>query len=134
MAMVGGTTIYSHDGELICQRGEGLGHRTTDMKVQLNTDANIQGDERLAEVAEDAVVSALGHLTSRLSRIEVHLADVNAAKGGPDDIRCTIQARPEGMQPQTVTHSDANVEAALRGGAKKIRALLDSEFGKLGRR
>ena len=104
------------------------------MMFQLNTDANIQGDDRLAEVAEQAVGSALGHLTSRLSRIEVHLADVNAANGGPDDIRCTIEARPEGMQPQTVTHSDANVEAALRGGAKKIRALLDSEFGKLGRR
>ena len=104
------------------------------MHFKLNTDANIQGDERLAEVAENSVVLALGHLTGRLSRIEVHLADVNAAKGGPDDIRCTIEARPEGMQPQVVTHTDANVEAALRGGAKKIRTLLDSEFGKLGRR
>ena len=104
------------------------------MHFKLNTDANIQGDERLAEVAENAVVSALGHLTGRLSRIEVHLADVNAAKGGHDDIRCTIEARPEGMQPEVVTHNDATVEAALHGGAKKIRALLDSKFGKLGRR
>ena len=64
----------------------------------------------------------------------MHLADVNAAKGGTDDIRCTIEARPEGMQPQTVTHHGATVEAALRGGARKIRSLLDSEFGKLGRR
>jgi hypothetical protein len=109
-------------------------HRRTDMQFQFNTDANIQGNERLAEVAEAAVTSALGHLTDRLSRIEVHLADVNSAKGGADDIRCTIEARPEGMQPQTVTHHDANVEAALRGAARKIRALLDSEFGKLGRR
>jgi hypothetical protein len=38
------------------------------------------------------------------------------------------------MQPQTVTHNDANVDAALRGAAKKIRSLLDSEFGKLDRR
>lgn len=104
------------------------------MQFQLNTDANIRGDERMAEVAETLVVSALGHLAARLSRIEVHLADVNAAKGGADDIRCTIEARPEGMQPRTVTHAEANVEAALRGGAKKMRALLDSEFGKLGRR
>jgi hypothetical protein len=104
------------------------------MQFQLNTDANIQGDERLAEVAEQTVASALGHLTDRLSRIEVHLADVNASKGGADDIRCTIEARPEGMQPHTITHHDATVEAALRGGAKKIRSLLDSEFGKLGRR
>ncbi|MEX0760270.1 MAG: hypothetical protein WD100_11890 [Tistlia sp.] len=104
------------------------------MQFQLNTDANIQGDDRLRVVAENTIVSALGHLTDRLSRVEVHLADANAAKGGSDDIRCTIEARPEGMQPQAVTHTDATVEAALRGGAKKMRALLDSEFGKLGRR
>jgi hypothetical protein len=59
---------------------------------------------------------------------------VNGAKGGADDIHCTVEARPEGMQPQTVTHNDANVDAALRGASKKLRALLDSEFGKLGRR
>lgn len=104
------------------------------MQFQLNTDKNIHGDEGLAELAKNTLNSALGHLTARLSRIEVHLADVNAAKGGSDDIRCTIEARPKGMQPQAVTHTDANIEAALRGGAKKIRARLDSEFGKLGRR
>lgn len=104
------------------------------MQFQLNTDTHIQGDERLAEVAETIINSAIGHLTGRLSRIEVHLADVNGAKGGADDIRCTIETRPEGMQPQTVTHHDSSVEAALRGSAKKIRALLDSEFGKLEKR
>ncbi|SEL95801.1 hypothetical protein SAMN05443999_11074 [Roseovarius azorensis] len=100
------------------------------MQFQLNTDHNIHGDDRLSEIAQATLADALGHLTGRLSRIEVHLADVNAAKGGADDIRCTIEARPEGMQPQTITHHDANVQAALRGGAKKLRALLDSEFGK----
>jgi hypothetical protein len=104
------------------------------MQFQINTDAHIQGDDRLTDVAEKIVTAALGHLTDRLSRVEVHLADVNGAKGGANDIRCTAEARPEGMQPQTVTHNDANVEAALRGAAKKLRALLDSEFGKLGRR
>ena len=100
------------------------------MKFQLNTDAHIQGDDRLSGIAEGIVTAALGHLVERLTRIEVHLSDVNAAKGGADDILCTIEARPEGMQPHSVSHADANVEAALRGGARKIRALLDSEFGK----
>jgi hypothetical protein len=104
------------------------------MQFQLNTDSHIEGDDRLAEVAEAAVASALGHLTDRLTRVEVHLVDVNGAKGGPDDIRCTIEARPEGMKPQTVAHSDADVPAALRGAGRKLRALLDSEFGKLGQR
>jgi hypothetical protein len=104
------------------------------MQFQLNNDANIQGDDRLSDVAETIVTSALGHLTGRLTRIEAHLADENGAKGGADDIRCTVEARPEGMAPLTVTHHDANVEAALRGAAKKLRSLLDSEFGKLERR
>lgn len=104
------------------------------MQFQLNTDSNIQGDARLAEIAESTVIGALGHLTDRLSRVEVHLVDVNGAKGGADDIRCTVEARPEGMQPQTVTHSDADVAASLRGAGKKLRALLDSEFGKLDKR
>ena len=104
------------------------------MQFQFNTDNNIQGDDRLAEVAENTITSALGHLTNRLTRVEVHLSDVNSGKGGSDDILCTVEARPEGLQPHTVTHSDANVDAALRGGGKKIRALLESEFGKLSRR
>lgn len=104
------------------------------MQFQLNTNGSIQGDDRLAEVAEKVVTSALGHLTNRLSRIEVHLADVNGSKGGADDIRCIVEARPEGMQPQTVTNHDADVESALRGAAKKVRVLLDTEFGKLDRR
>ena len=104
------------------------------MQFQLNTDTNIQGEERLAEHAETLVRAGLGHLTDRLSRVEVHLADENATKGGARDIRCTVETRPEGMQPQTVIHNDADVEAALRGAAKKSRALLDHEFGKLGRR
>lgn len=104
------------------------------MQFQLNTDNHIQGDKRLAQIAESAVSSALGHLTDRLSRTEVHLVDVNGTKGGADDIKCTIEARPEGMKPQTVTYSDSDVEAALRGAGQKLRALLDNEFGKLDKR
>lgn len=69
------------------------------MQFQLNTDANIQGDDRLAEVAETPVAFAPGHLTPRLPRIELHLADVNGAKGGDDDIRCTMEARPGPLIP-----------------------------------
>ena len=104
------------------------------MQFQFNTDNHIQGDDQLADKAESTVTGALGHLTDRLSRVEVHLADLNGAKGGADDIRCTIEARPEGMQPHTVTHKDADIDASLRGAGKKLRTLLESEFGKLDKR
>ena len=105
--------------------------QTPDLTI---THANIHGDQRLTEAAQTIVTAQLGHLVGRLTRLEVHLADENAAKGGADDIRCTIEARPEGMQPQTVINNDASVDAALRGAAKKVHALLDHEFGKKGRR
>lgn len=101
------------------------------MKFQLNTDAHIQGDERMTEIAQSLISQGLGHLTNRLSRIEVYLADENGPKRGADDIRCTIEARPEGLKPHTITHHSASVKSALRGGTKKMRTHLQSEFGKL---
>jgi len=104
------------------------------MQIKINTDHNIHGDERLKEAARALVEQGLGHVLARLTRVEVHLQDENAQKGGSDDIRCMIEARPEGMAPQAVTHNDADVDAALRGAAKKLRNLLESEFGKLDRK
>lgn len=101
------------------------------MQFLLNTDQHIHGDQRLTEIAEDTVKSALGPLVGRLTRVEVHLRDVNGQKGGPDDIHCVIEARPEGLQPHSVSHAEANVAAALKGAARKLRTHLDSEFGRL---
>jgi len=101
------------------------------MQVQLNTDHNLRGDDRMAEVAEAIVAAGLGNFAGRLTRVEVHLQDLNAHKGGPDDIRCAMEARPEGLRPLAVTDTAANAEAALKGAAKKLRHLLESEFGKL---
>ena len=101
------------------------------MQVQVNTDHNIQGDERLAEIAESIVTDGLGGMSARLSRVEVHLQDVNAGKGGADDIRCALEARPEGLRPFGVTHSDGDVDAALRGAVRKLKTRLEREFGRL---
>ena len=104
------------------------------MQIKINTDRNIHGDERLKEVAREIIAHGVAHFTARLTRIEAHLQDVSAARSGPQDIRCMIEARPEGLRPLAVTDNAATVEAALRGAAKKLNTLLASEFGKLERR
>lgn len=101
------------------------------MQVQLNTDHNLRGDDRMAEIAETIVTAGLGSLAARLTRVEVHLQDVNAHKGGPDEIRCAMEARPEGLKPMAVSDTAGNAEAALKGAAKKLRHLLETEFGRL---
>jgi hypothetical protein len=80
----------------------------------------------------EIVDGALSRFAARLTRVELHLADENSpAKGGSADIRCTLEARPEGLRPLAVTHHDADPDAAMRGAAKKLARALDSEFGKL---
>ncbi len=101
------------------------------MLIQFNTDNRITGDEALAAQAEDIIASRLNRFSSKLSRVEVHLADVNGPKGGSDDIVCTIEARPEGGNPVTVKGNAGQVETALRDAADKMQALLDTHFGKL---
>lgn len=104
------------------------------MQIKINTDNHIHGDERLKEAVRMQVEQGLGHILARLTRVEVHLQDENAHKGGSDDIRCMIEARPEGMAPQAATHNDGDVDTAVRGASKKLRNLLESEFGKLDRK
>ena len=101
------------------------------MQIQVSTDNFIHGDERVKEVAEAAVMTDLGHMSERLTRVEVHLKDQNADKHGPAHIRCTIEARPRGMGPMAAHQDAADIPAALKGAAKKLRGRLTSEFEKL---
>lgn len=101
------------------------------MHIQVNSDNFINGDERVIEVAEAAVRSDLEHFEDRLTRIEVHLKDQNGEKHGPDHIRCTIEARPRGLAPVSAHDDGADIPAALKGAAKKLKARLSSEFEKL---
>ncbi len=102
------------------------------MELQFNTSNQIAATPQMEARAAEIVTAALSRFAAHLTRVELHLADENSpAKGGAADIRCTIEARPEGLRPLAATHHDADPEAAMRGAAKKLARALDSEFGKL---
>jgi len=102
------------------------------MKVLLNTDNHVQGDEALAQHVEEVVTDALGRFGSQVMRVEVHLADVNAGKSGDDDKHCTMEARLEGRPPATATAEAPTMRGAIGGAARKLQRVLDSSLGKLG--
>ena len=101
------------------------------MQVQINTDRNIEGSETLSSLVQDVVDRSLGRFEKQISRVEVHLSDVNGHKTRDDDKQCIMEARPAGMQPVAVTHAAATVEQAVDGAAQKLNRLLDSTFGRL---
>ncbi len=77
-------------------------------------------DTRIRETLE----STLSHLTERLTRVEVHLGDENAHKGGDGDKRCMLEARPKGLDPIVVeVHGDDFYDTAHEAAGKLKRAL-----------
>ena len=101
------------------------------MKVILNTDSNIQGDQALARHVDDVVENALGRFSAQVTRVEVHLSDANAGKAGSADKRCLMEARVEGRQPMVADNDADTVEAAIGGAARKLQRVLDSSLGRL---
>lgn len=100
------------------------------MQIQVNTDKNIAGSEELQQQVEGVVEGHLGRLGDRITRVEVHLNDVNGDKSGDDDNRCVMEARLAGMQPITATHQADTLEQALDGAARKVQRLLDTTLEK----
>jgi hypothetical protein len=100
------------------------------MLIQVNTDNNIQGREDVVRLVEGIIDSKLGAVSAHITRIEVHIADENAHKGGKDK-RCMVEARLEGRDPVAVTHHEATIQSAVTHAVDKMRNLLDSDLGKL---
>ncbi|MDQ6630874.1 MAG: HPF/RaiA family ribosome-associated protein [Verrucomicrobiota bacterium] len=102
------------------------------MKIQINTDNNIEGREELAEQTKATVESTLGRFTGQITRVEVHLSDENSQhKGGAHDKRCMMEARLEGHQPIAVTDEAETIAQAIDGAADKLKRLLDHTLARL---
>lgn len=101
------------------------------MKIQLNTDINIDGNEALAAEVSGMIEHALRHVSGHITRVEVHLGDENGAKSGQRDMRCMLEARLEGRQPVAVTDHAATLTQAVHGAAQKLSNLLSSTQGRL---
>ena len=101
------------------------------VQIQLNTDNHLAGSEHIALQLEADVRQALGPFTDRITRVEVHLADINGERPGGDDKRCMIEARVAGREPTSVSHQAPTVALAVEGAANKLARSLDRVFGKL---
>lgn len=104
------------------------------MKVQLNTDKNIHGTAALEAHVNERAEAILKHLTDHITRIEVHLSDQNAQKGGEDDIQCKVELRVQGQQPILVTAKNSEKETAIDEALEKEKSAADKVIGKLRQR
>ena len=101
------------------------------MKVQFNTDKNIEGHERLEKFFTLELEKDLARFDDKVTRIEVHLGDENSDKGGVSDKRCMIEARPAKLHPIAVTANADSIEKAFFQALEKIKKSLNTTFDKL---
>jgi hypothetical protein len=94
------------------------------MRIQINTH-DTAGDNDFTARVEAAIATGLDRFAEHLTRVEVHLGDVNAGKGGAADKRCMIEARPTHHQPVAVTHQAPTIPLAIDGALEKARKALD---------
>jgi ribosome-associated translation inhibitor RaiA len=100
------------------------------MQIQVHTDHNIEGHQALIDHVSGVVERALNRVSEHITRVEVHLSDVNGDKSGPNDKRCVMEARLEGRQPVAVTHQAATLDQAVDDAADKLTRLIESTLGR----
>ncbi len=103
------------------------------MKIQVNSDKTIAVDASLTRFVEDKVSRVLGRFATRLTRVEVHLCDVDNRKTGQADKRCLIEVRPAGARPLSASAKATKMAAAVGEAVGKMQRSLTTFFGRRGR-
>ena len=104
------------------------------MDIQFNTDNRVDGTTRLNDKVMKRIHERLDpRFAHRLTRIEVHIRDIDGDSNGPSGIEVTLEARPSGGQPiEAVGRGDEPVQA-VNVALGKLVSRLDSVFGKADR-
>lgn len=100
------------------------------MQVQVNIEKNVEHGIGLDEHVQEVVQAAIGRFGEQITRVEVHIGDTNGQKGGPDDKRCMMEARVNGLQPIAVTDHGSTLHQAIGGAADKLKRAVDTAIAK----
>jgi ribosome-associated translation inhibitor RaiA len=100
------------------------------MQVQVNHDDHVTSREDMEREITQMLEGELDRYADLITRVEVHLSDINADKPGDDDKRCLLEARAAGHGQLTASHQAGDMRAAIDGAIDKLLRVLDSTLGK----
>lgn len=101
------------------------------MQVLVNSNHHIVGGEDVTDRVRGVVEGRLERFAGRITRVEVHLNDLNGRKLGERDKRCMMEARVGGMKPIAVSHEAPTLTEAIHAAAEKLERALAHSLGKL---
>ena len=99
------------------------------MLIEIRTDSNIEGGEKLTDHLKGVVQSALERFDGRIRRVDVHLSDAISNKRGHGDKCCMMEARLDGREPVAVTQHATTVEQAIHDAVHTLKRSIESALG-----
>lgn len=100
------------------------------MQIQINTDNHIENTAALRERTEEVVNRELKHQRQHLTRVELHLSDLNSGKSGAKDKRCLIEGRPAGLKPLSAEHRADDINLAITEAVRQLNRVLTTAIAK----
>ena len=90
------------------------------MQIQVNFGGDQPHSDALEHEAIVRAQDAMARFGERVTRVEVHLKDANASKGGRDK-QCTMEARLAGLDPIAVHQEGFEAAVAIKQAAEKLQ-------------
>jgi ribosomal subunit interface protein len=84
----------------------------------------------LRDYVERNLTEVLRHHAERLTRVEVHLKDVNSSKKNGVDKHCLLEAKPRGMDSIAAEHDASEFRDAVHQAALKLERALQHRIDK----
>lgn len=103
------------------------------MAIRINP-GNLQSSDAIVAWTERKVRTSLRRFASRITRVEVHFADINGPKEGKTDLRCAMEVRINGRKPLAVEHRAEDLYTAIDGAARRLRTAVDRAVDRVGSR
>ena len=100
------------------------------MQIQINADNHLESSAARDAWARSVVEAAMGHFADSVTRVEVHLSDENAGKGGAAVVRCKMEARVNGRPPIAVSNDAVSLDPAVNGAAQKLVRATEHAVGR----
>ena len=101
------------------------------MQIQINSDHHISASPEVAGRIQSLVRDTLERYSDRITRVEVHLNDLNSVKGGGSDKRCLMEARMAGVGPIDAGHEAPTLELAIDGAMEKLERAIEHKLGRI---
>jgi ribosomal subunit interface protein len=101
------------------------------MQIRVNGGENVRATEALGSSVSAYLEKELARFAGQITRVEVHMSDENAEKGGGDDKRCTVEARVEGRPPYVVTEKAPTMRQAMTSATEKLYRLIEHDLARL---